>query len=151
LNDVPEMNPDQNNMYNNGNGMNPYDNNNNYYNGQEPSRQNSTHSNDQDDPYYGQQQQQQQLHPQDMDPNSHYYGPPPTNNIMNNNGYNDNAPPPPNHNNGYPSYPNMNEYAEILGSTNQLTMDQRQFIVDFLNGKKGNLINDIKINIYIYI
>jgi len=140
LNDVSEMNPDQNNMYNNGNGMNPYDNNNNnYYNGQEPSRQNSAHSNDPDEPYFGQQQHQQQQHhhhhPQDMEPNHNYYNQQPPNG-MNNNGYDPNGPPPPNHDNGYPSYPNMNEYAEILGNTNQLTMDQRQFIVDFLNGKK---------------
>ncbi len=127
---------DHNNMNPNGNNeMNPYGTN-DYYRNQDPNQMsNPEHSNGQDyydshqptdmnhpnqnQPYYNQQPPPQQ-HPSAMDvpPHGPYDQP-------------DYPPPPSAYHN------NMHEYDEILGSTNQLNMEQRQFIIDFLNGKKG--------------
>ncbi|ORX48687.1 hypothetical protein BCR36DRAFT_293298 [Piromyces finnis] len=142
LHDPSEMNPDQNNMYDQGQqqGMNPsYDGGNNYYHDQEGANHQHSIQNDQDQGYYDPQYHSQQPPPphsqnMDMDANSNYYGQPPSANGMPSNGYDNNEPPSSNHDQGYPSY--TDEYANILGDTNQLTMEQRQFIVDFLSGKK---------------
>jgi len=168
LEDRSDMNmnglePNNMNLNNNGNNeMNPFGTN-DYYRNQDPNpMQNPEHSNGQDyydphqppemnhpnqnHPYYNQQQppqhhqhpqqQQQHLqhphqHPSAMDVRQPYdphqqqpdYPPP---------------PPPAYHN-------NMHEYDEILGSTNQLNMEQRQFIIDFLNGKKVAEPNETKV------
>ncbi|ORX84701.1 hypothetical protein BCR32DRAFT_266144 [Anaeromyces robustus] len=151
LNDLQEMSNDPNNNMNdmnNINNMNNNMNNNNIYSGD---------MND-DNNYYD-----HQNHPQNMDLNQNQYY---NQNSMNNNN-NNNQPLNQNafnHNNqnqsnpneqSYPSYhPNMNEYADILDNTNQLTMEERQFIVDFLNGKKVSRPNEtsriIPLNVEIY-
>jgi hypothetical protein len=156
LNDVPEMSnpPDQNNMYSPGmsdNDMNSYSNdyynpnNNNNNNNINPNQNlhdpNMMSSNNNNEPdnnlnnnYYNPNQ------------NSYYNQPPPNENHTNmnnnlhphnNNNYDPNQPPPTNDSSPYQM--EMNDYSDILGSTNLLDNNDRNFIIDFLNGKKVNI------------